>query len=242
MVKNVSDTVYLYKEQLETVDVSYSLNDFIRLKFYFFSNFEVFYFMHISNFLMSTNSYNLSGSLHRGKLFRELNRMMTLAKIIDYNDEKGLLKHVRNNAPNVESKLDWERYFDDTLILMNSDEFRNQVNNWKYGEIIGKNSGLDESQLSDSFDDMYEILMSSRDITDFKKFWHLCYVFISDLKPMTANAPSYLARTWSNGEGIKVSENNVIDNLNTVQNRNSESYFLIDPQGGIFFYDNVLSY
>jgi len=60
------------------------------------------------------------------------------------------------------------------------------------------------------------------------------------VKPDDAGVPSFLARSWETGDAQLYEGNRI----NKISNNHPDSYFLIDPQGGIYFhnYEKMIEY
>lgn len=229
--ENIEHRIYKFKSVLESKESEhYLFNDYLRLTIFFKHDFKLFYYHHMASLLMTPSLYYTSGALRRGSLSKELYRLFLLALI--YKNKTGsddFLNLIRDNPPNIESKIDWMAGYDDLKVSLDTQQFKEVLNS------------LDiylfpfEKTLTKRLESAIECkeIIEADEIPIFNCFWEGCLGFMNIVKPQNAVVPSFLARNWLSGDAQLHEDRRA----NKICNDNPDSYFLIDPQGGIYFHN-----
>ena len=179
---------------------------------------------------MTPSFYYSSGALRRGLLSRELYRLVLLALIHKRRTNSGdFLDYIRDNPPNIESKADWTIAYDDLRISLDTDQFNEVIN--IFDIYLSKLEKTVNERVLKSGE--CENIIKTDGIPTFHCFWQDCLEIMKTVKPNDTGVPSFLARNWETGDAQLYEGNRI----NKICNNNPDSYFLIDPQGGIYFHN-----
>ncbi len=229
--QNIAHEIYDFKQILENTEVEkYLYNDYLRLSIFFNNDYQLYYYHHIASLLMTPSFYYSSGALRRGLLSRELYRLVLLALIHKRRTNSGdFLDYIRDNPPNIESKADWTIAYDDLRISLDTDQFNEVIN--IFDIYLSKLEKTVNERVLKSGE--CENIIKTDGIPTFHCFWQDCLEIMKTVKPNDTGVPSFLARNWETGDAQLYEGNRI----NKICNNNPDSYFLIDPQGGIYFHN-----
>ncbi|HCA43075.1 MAG TPA: hypothetical protein DEP28_07465 [Bacteroidetes bacterium] len=211
-------------------DYSYGVTDYIRYKYFFKSNFDLFLFYHIGFLIQYPKMYDLNGNINKSKLFIEIYRLFVLNEIILRIDGKDHIENIRNFRILPEVSGLWSKYFQ-----MIEEFYRLFVSSF---DTVSDIFAYLKSNVEDNIENLnYNNLIEPKKPEDYlsKKFLDLSYDFM-DAVFNKGKIVEGVSRIWNNGKVCK-------EYIKTKDNSTSP-YFLFDSQGGSFFinFENLSEY
>lgn len=265
-IKNPNSEILIYSEVITGFENSYILIDILRLYYFFNKDYELFYYYQWYLLMQLSLLYDVNGCFNRSILYKELYRILVVAALFDYlNQDKSTqyFIHCNISAPTAEIAEQWQ-YFT-TICSPFVEELVNTSLGDTFKKIFA-NEDLNLAQYKDSFIEPIKIntLLSEIEKIIKDKVPVSENIFIKEFSARIENMYSDkfnlfqkdLLFEWLAEENIRITGYAIMKhianyNSNTIVTLKrswkdgaisnipaANTYFLIDPQGGVFFHDH----
>ena len=211
-----------YKQYFINFDFNYGVADYLRYKYFYKSNFELFLFYHIGFLIQYPKMYDVNGNINKEKLFTEVFRLLILNQLIFELENTDNYNKINSFYISPDISGIWKRYLNTInsfvqLYIENTD-FHNSIFEILKQDILDNEVNLNYNSLIDDDNNLAY------------KFVQISYKFMETIY-QNSKIVQGVSRTWENGKVNK----DFIKSKNHI----NEPLFLFDSQGGAFFIDFI---
>jgi hypothetical protein len=221
---NPDNKVVQYRDLISEYDYHYAVVDYLRYKYFFKEDFELFLYYHLGFILQYPKQYDSTGNINSNQLFIEIQRLVILNHLIAKIDSKFNPDILFTFRITPEIRSLWFKYLD--------------VINTFINEIDSKvNPGESIIELLEETVAYHEVSIRFKNLkNEFpNKYISTFHTYISDMHKV-GKFPLSLQRDWKTGK-INLDQVKAINGCN-------KPYYLFDSQGGGYFinYDKLMTF